>query len=1077
MSDIVAYAVHAGIAEVVIDNPPVNATSYGVRAGLADALLRFEADEQALAMVIRCAGRTFVAGADIKEFGRPMAPPMLPEVLASMDRAIKPIIAAVHGTVLGGGFEVALAAHYRIATPDARFGFPEVKLGLLPGGGGTQRTPRLAGLGVAIRLVTEGQQIGAAEALEHGLIDAVADGDLAIAAHRFASRLVADGKGPRSAGELPMPADDPALFDQARKTLGRKMRGQTAPIEALAAIRLGYDHDFATALEREYALCKTAIAGPQSKALRHVFAAEREVARVAGLPNDVAERPIGRAGVVGLGAMGRGIVMAIAAAGIPVTAVAEDQPHLDAAMRAIAKIWGSAVAKGSLAQADMDRRMGLITASADPSDLADADLVIEAVTEDIAIKREIFERLGSVTRPGAILASNTSFLNIDALAQASGRPEDVCGMHFFNPAHIMRLLENVRGAHTHPDVIATIMGFGKRIGKLSVLSGACEGFIVNRMLAKRSREGFFLVEEGASPEAIDAVLLAYGFPMGPFALGDLAGLDVQAAARQSRRASATPRELRANFVEQMVAAGRVGQKSGSGWYLYDENRRPERAAPAVRGRDPRTSALRHGQRGREDPRRRDRAAPAGDRRRADQWSRLAGLYGRAAVLGRSNRARQGAGVDRTVSRRTGRCLLDAGCPACPIRRRRPGVLRMTTGFEHSPRTADLLERLRAFMAQHIYPHEKLYYAQIEEGGRWTKVAIVEDLKPRAREAGLWNLFLPHSEAGAGLGNLEYAPLCEEMGRVHWSSTVFNCAAPDTGNMETLERFGTAEHKARWLRPLLDGDIRSAFAMTEPAVASSDATNIETSIVRDGDDYVINGRKWWISGVGEPNCEIMILLGKTDPQAPKHRQQSMILVPRDTPGVTVVRPMTVFGYDDAPHGHMEILFENVRVPAGNLLLGEGRGFEIAQARLGPGRIHHCMRQIGMAERALEAMCRRVKSRVAFGKPLAQQGVIVERIANARISIDQARLLTLNAAHRMDVVGNKAARAEIAMIKVVAPSMACQVIDWAIQAHGAMGLSQDSFLAHYYVHARKLRFADGPDEVHRHQLGTLELAKYS
>jgi acyl-CoA dehydrogenase len=306
--------------------------------------------------------------------------------------------------------------------------------------------------------------------------------------------------------------------------------------------------------------------------------------------------------------------------------------------------------------------------------------------------------------------------------------------------------------------------------------------------------------------------------------------------------------------------------------------------------------------------------------------------------------------------------------------------------------------------------------------------------------------------------------------------VFNCAAPDTGNMETLERFGSPEHKERWLKPLLAGEIRSAFAMTEPAVASSDATNIESSIVRDGDDYVINGRKWWISGMGEANCEIMIFMGKTDPSAPRHKQQSMILVPRDTPGVTVLRPMTVFGYDDAPHGHMEILFENVRVPVGNLLLGEGRGFEIAQARLGPGRIHHCMRMIGMAERALEAMCRRVKARVAFGKPLAEQGVIVERIANARIMIDQARLLTLQAAYRMDVVGAKEAKAEIAMIKVAAPNMACQVIDWAMQAHGAMGVSQDTFLANFYAHARKIRFADGPDEVHQHQLGRLELAKY-
>ena len=399
-----------------------------------------------------------------------------------------------------------------------------------------------------------------------------------------------------------------------------------------------------------------------------------------------------------------------------------------------------------------------------------------------------------------------------------------------------------------------------------------------------------------------------------------------------------------------------------------------------------------------------------------------------------------------------------------------------SGFDHSPRTADLLARLRGFMAEHVYPNETRYYAQVAEGDRWSAVPLIAELKPKAKAAGLWNLFLPESRHGAGLSNLDYAPLCEEMGRVHWSPVVFNCAAPDTGNMETLERYGSEEHKSRWLAPMLEGEIRSAFVMTEPAVASSDATNIESSIVRDGDDYVVNGRKWWISGVGEHDCELLIFMGKTDPSAERHKQQSMILIPRDAPGITVLRPMTVFGYDDAPHGHMEMLFENVRVPAANMLLGEGRGFEIAQGRLGPGRIHHCMRMIGMAERALEAMCRRVKTRVAFGKPLAEQGVIIERIAESRILIDQARLLTLHAADRMDKVGNKEARAEIAMIKVAAPNMACRVIDWAIQAHGAMGVSQDSFLASYYAHARKIRFADGPDEVHRHQLGRLELAKH-
>ncbi|MGF7005300.1 acyl-CoA dehydrogenase family protein [Aminobacter sp. BE322] len=397
-------------------------------------------------------------------------------------------------------------------------------------------------------------------------------------------------------------------------------------------------------------------------------------------------------------------------------------------------------------------------------------------------------------------------------------------------------------------------------------------------------------------------------------------------------------------------------------------------------------------------------------------------------------------------------------------------------FEYSAKTKDLLERLNAFMDEHVYPNERRYHEEVE-ADRWGHPPVLEVLKAKAKAAGLWNLFLPDSEHGAGLTNTEYAPLCEVMGRVHFSSQIFNCSAPDTGNIETIERYGTEEQKARWLPGMLDGTVRSAFAMTEPDVASSDATNIQSSIVRDGDDYVINGRKWWISGVGDPHCELLIFMGKTDPGAAKHQQQSMILVPMDTPGIKVLRPMSVFGYDDAPHGHMDMLFENVRVPASNMLLGEGRGFEIAQGRLGPGRIHHCMRLIGLAERCLELMCRRVKSRVAFGRPIGEQSVTLERIAESRILIDQARLLTLKAAYMMDTVGNKAARAEIGMIKVAAPNMACKVIDWAIQAHGAAGVSQDFVLANYYAHARKLRFADGPDEVHRNQIGRLELAKYA
>jgi acyl-CoA dehydrogenase len=397
-------------------------------------------------------------------------------------------------------------------------------------------------------------------------------------------------------------------------------------------------------------------------------------------------------------------------------------------------------------------------------------------------------------------------------------------------------------------------------------------------------------------------------------------------------------------------------------------------------------------------------------------------------------------------------------------------------FEYSEKTRSLLARLNAFMERHVYPSEKLYYQQVA-ADRWGSPAIVDELKAKARAEGLWNLFLPDSDHGAGLTNTEYAPLCEAMGRVHFSPQIFNCAAPDTGNIETIERYGSPEQKARWLPGMLDGKVRSAFAMTEPDVASSDATNIQSSIRRDGDDYVINGRKWWISGVGDPHCELLIFMGKTDPSAPRHRQQSMILVPLKTPGIEVIRPMTVFGYDDAPHGHMEMTFTDVRVPVSNILLGEGRGFEIAQGRLGPGRIHHCMRMVGLAERCLELMCRRVSSRVAFGKTIAEQGVTLERIAESRILIDQARLLTLKAAYMMDTVGNKEARAEIAMIKVAAPGMACRVIDWAIQAHGAAGVSQDFVLANYYAHARKIRFADGPDEVHRNQIGKLELAKYA
>ena len=398
-------------------------------------------------------------------------------------------------------------------------------------------------------------------------------------------------------------------------------------------------------------------------------------------------------------------------------------------------------------------------------------------------------------------------------------------------------------------------------------------------------------------------------------------------------------------------------------------------------------------------------------------------------------------------------------------------------FDHSPNVQALQKKLTQFMGQQVYPNEKRYKEEVNAGDRWQAPALIEELKQKARAQELWNLFLPHSKHGAGLTNLEYAPLCEIMGRVHWASEVFNCSAPDTGNMEVLDRYGTEEQKREWLDPLLEGKIRSCFAMTEPAVASSDATNIEARIERRGDYYVVNGRKWWSSCAPDPRCKLFIFMGKTDPKnADRHKQQSMIIVPRDAKGLKVLRALPVFGYDHAPHGHGEVLFEDVEVPLTNMLLGEGRGFEIAQGRLGPGRIHHCMRAIGQAEVALEKMCARVQSRVAFGRPLAEQTVTLERIAEARIAIEQARLLVLKTADKMDKVGNKQALAEIAMIKVAAPAMLCRVLDWAIQAHGGAGVTEDFGLAEAYAHARTMRIFDGPDEVHRNQIGRMELRKH-
>tara|TARA_B100000029_G_scaffold422224_2_gene428834 strand:- start:340 stop:1554 length:1215 start_codon:yes stop_codon:yes gene_type:complete len=402
-------------------------------------------------------------------------------------------------------------------------------------------------------------------------------------------------------------------------------------------------------------------------------------------------------------------------------------------------------------------------------------------------------------------------------------------------------------------------------------------------------------------------------------------------------------------------------------------------------------------------------------------------------------------------------------------------------FEFSPRTRELREHLLAFMEQHIYPNEAVFHEQVSEGDRWQSAPIIEELKEKARAEGLWNLWLPEDIAYEGHGEklkiLEYAPLCEIMGRSHIAPEVFNCSAPDTGNMETLLRFGTEEQKKEWALPLLEGKIRSAIAMTEPAVASSDPTNLQTTILPEGDEYVINGRKWWISGVGDPRCKLLLVMGKSNPDGERHKQHAIIIVPMDAPGVEVIRPLTIFGYDDAPHGHCEVGLTDVRVPASNMLLGEGRGFEIAQGRLGPGRIHHCMRTIGQAERALEAACRRARERVAFGKPIAEQGVVKQQIAESRMEIDQARLLTLHAAWRMDTVGSKEARKEIGMIKVVAPQMACRVIDRAMQIHGGGGISDDFHMAWSYSWARTLRLADGPDEVHTDQVARLELRQYN
>jgi 3-hydroxyacyl-CoA dehydrogenase len=576
------FTVHGRVGVATVDHPPVNALSQSVRAGLVDALDRLAGDRELQALVIVCAGRTFFSGADIKEFGKPMLPPFLGEVIERLEASAKPIVAAIHGKALGGGLEVAMGCHYRVAVPTARIGLPEVKLGLIPGAGGTQRLPRLVGVPTAIRVIAEGVELSAQEALEHGAIDELVDGDLASAAVAFAERVLASGGTVRRTLEIEPPAADPAQLMDARKSVARKMRGQLAPQAAIDAIELMYSKPARDALHEEHAICLGLLSSPQSRALRHVFASERVVGHVPDL-DQVSPREVRRVAVVGLGTMGLGMAQVFANAGLPVTAYARSDAALERAAASIRKAYAGQVSRGSLRQADADQRLASLQWTTDPAALADADLVCESVSEDRATKQALFELLGRVTQPGTVLASNTSYLDIDELAAVSGRPADVCGLHFFNPAPVMRLVEVVRAAGATAETLATARAIARRIGKLPIVTGNCDGFIVNRMLGRRSREAAFMLEEGATPGQIDKVLYEFGFPMGPYALSDLAGIDLQYAARTARRDRLTERERAANFVDQLYALGRYGQKTGAGWYRYDESRKalPDPAIDAL----------------------------------------------------------------------------------------------------------------------------------------------------------------------------------------------------------------------------------------------------------------------------------------------------------------------------------------------------------------------------------------------------------------------------------------------------------------------------------------------------------------
>jgi 3-hydroxyacyl-CoA dehydrogenase len=569
----VSFTTQGAIAFATLEHPPVNALAHGVRAGLKAALERTASDPKLAALVIRGAGKNFSAGADVREFGRPFAAPELGEVIELAESLAKPVIAALHGSALGGGLELALACHFRVALEGTRLGLPEVKLGIIPGGGGTQRLPRLIGARAALTVIAEGRDLEAAEALRLGLIDLCVAADLEAAALAFAQRVVREGRPLRRTGEIVALLDEPQVFEEFMKSVSRRQRGFLAPLEAVKAVRMAYELPFAQGLRRELEMCMALLNGEQSRAQRHAFAAEREIARIPSLKSDLPVRELRTAAVVGAGVMGRGIALCLANAGLPVQLLARTAAAAEKAHAEMAKVYAAQVARGSLKAPEAERRLGLVTAARAVSELRHADLIIEAISEDLTEKETLFAELGVHCRPGAILASNTSFLDLNALARASTRAGDVAGLHFFNPAHAMRLLEVVRTPATTPQVAATLLQLARRLGKIPVLVGAAEGFVANRMLARRSREALFMLEEGALPEQVDAALTNFGFPLGPFAVADLGGLDVVLATRRARFAGLTPRERAADLLEQLNALGRLGQKSGAGWYRYDAERR------------------------------------------------------------------------------------------------------------------------------------------------------------------------------------------------------------------------------------------------------------------------------------------------------------------------------------------------------------------------------------------------------------------------------------------------------------------------------------------------------------------------